>query len=103
VVDPDLAQKGDELEGGFDVERILGQGSTGKALLATRDGEEFVLKVARGEEDNARLREEGEVLRKVRSEFVVGLHEVRSMHGRTVLVLDKAGDETLAAYLRQEG
>ena len=68
-----------------------------------RDGEEFVFKVARGEEDNARLREEGEVLRKVRSEFIVGLHEVRETHGRTVLVLDKAGDETLAAYLRQEG
>jgi serine/threonine protein kinase len=103
VVDPDLAQKGDELEGGFVVERILGQGSTGKALLVLRGGEELALKVARSEEDNVRLREEGEVLRKLRSEFVVGLHQVREMHGRTVLVLDKAGEETLAAYLRQEG
>jgi serine/threonine protein kinase len=103
AADPDLAQKGDELEGGFVVERILGQGSTGKALLVTRGNEEFVLKVARTEEDNARLREEAEVLRKLRSEFIVGLHEVREMHGRTVLVLDKAGDETLASYLRQEG
>src|SRR3954453_22118101 len=103
AVDPDQAQKGDELEGGFVVERILGQGSTGKALLVRRDGEEFVLKVARAEEDNARLREEGEVLRKLRSEFIVGLHDVAEMHGRAVLVLDKAGDETLAAYLRQEG
>jgi serine/threonine protein kinase len=92
-----------ELEGGFVVERILGHGATGKALLVLRGGEELALKVARSEVANVQLREEGEVLRKLRSEFIVGLHEVREMHGRTVLVLDKAGDETLAAYLRQEG
>jgi serine/threonine protein kinase len=103
AADPDAAQKGDELEGGFVVERVLGQGSTGKALLVRRDGKEFVLKVARAEEDNARLRGEGEVLDKLRSDFIVGIHEIRETHGRTVLVLDKAGDETLAAYLRQEG
>src|SRR5207302_5581904 len=37
-----------------------------------------------------------------RSEFVVGLRDVREMHGRTVLVLDKSGDETLADRLRKE-
>ena len=79
------------------------RGSTGVALLVRRGDEEFVLKVAREPEDNARLREEAEAIRKVRSEFIVGLHEVREIRGRTVLVLDKSGDETLAERLRKEG
>ena len=44
-----------------------------------------------------------EALRNLRSEFIVGLHEVREIRGRTVLVLDKSGDETLAERLRKEG
>ena len=102
-VDPVNAKRGDRLEHGFVVERILGRGSTAVALLAQKDGEEYVLKVARDQDHNARLREEGEVLKKLRSEFIVGLHDVLDMHGRVVLVLDKAGDETLATRLRQEG
>ena len=103
-VDPVNAKRGDRLEHGFVVERILGRGSTAVALLAQKDGEEYVLKVARDQDHNARLREEGEVLKKLRSEFIVGLHDVLDMHGRVVLVLDKAGDETLAqTWLRQEG
>jgi serine/threonine protein kinase len=73
------------------------------ALLAERDGEQVVLKVARNADDNGRLREEGEVLDGLRSEYIVGLREVTEMAGRVVLVLDKAGDETLADRLRQEG
>jgi len=103
TADPDLAQKGDQLDEGYEVVRVLGQGSTGKALLVTRDGAEVVLKVARGPDDNARLRDEAEVLAKVRSAYVVGLRGVTEMHGRTVLVLDKAGDQTLAAHLREDG
>ncbi len=103
TTDPDLAQKGDQLDEGFEVVRLLGQGSTGKALLVTRDGAEYVLKVARGPDDNPRLRDEGEVLTKVRSAYVVALHSTTEMHGRTVLVLDKAGEQTLAAHLREFG
>ncbi|MFO0851831.1 MAG: DNA-directed RNA polymerase subunit alpha C-terminal domain-containing protein [Gemmataceae bacterium] len=43
------------------------------------------------------------MLAKVRSAYVVGLHAVTEMHGRAVLVLDKAGDQTLAAHLREFG
>ncbi|MFO0954692.1 MAG: BREX system serine/threonine kinase PglW [Isosphaeraceae bacterium] len=103
VADPAAARPGDRIEGGFEVVRFLGQGATGVALLARRGDEEVVLKVARTPDDDARLREEAEALRKVRSEFVVGLHEERPVRGRTVLVLDKAGDETLAERLRKEG
>jgi serine/threonine protein kinase len=103
VVDPLQAKRGDRLENGFVVERELGQGATAKALLVTKDDKEFVLKVALSEEDNARLHEEAEALRSIQSEFVVAIHSELKMSGRTVLVLQKAGDRTLAAQLRAEG
>ena len=62
-----------------------------------------MLKVAREAEDNARLRDEAEAIRNLRSEFIVGLHEVREIRGRTVLVLDNSGEQTLAERLRKEG
>src|SRR5205085_9649224 len=73
------------------------------ALLGGGGDEELVLEVARDVGDNERLRQEAEVLKKVRSEFIVGLHDIVEMGGRAVLVLDKAGDETLAERLRNEG
>jgi serine/threonine protein kinase len=103
ATDPSEARPGDRIEGGFEVVRFLGQGATGVALLARRGDEEVVLKVSRTPDDDARLREEAEALRKVRSEFVVGLREAREVRGRTLLVLDKSGDETLAERLRKEG
>ncbi len=103
AVDPASARKGDKLGADFVVERFLGQGATGIALLVHRGDEEAVLKVARTPDDDDRLLEEAEALKKVRSEFIVGLREVRTIGGRTVLVLDKSGDETLADRLRKEG
>ncbi len=73
------------------------------ALLVKRGEDEFVLKVAREAEDNARLRDEAEALRKLRSEFIVGLHEVREIRGRTVLVLDKAGERDAGRAAPQGG
>ena len=103
VSDPLQAKRGDRLEGGYVVEKELGQGATAKALLATKEDEQFVLKVALGEDDNARLHDEAEALRSIHSEFIVAIHEELEMAGRTVLVLQKAGDETLAGLLRKEG
>ena len=73
------------------------------ALLVTKGEKEFVLKVALNEDDNARLHEEAEALRSIHSEFIVAIDDELKMGGRTVLVLQKAGDETLAARLRKEG
>ena len=103
TADPAAARQGDRIEGGFTVDRFLGQGATGVALLARRGDDEVVLKVARTPDDDDRLRQEAEALGKVRSEFIVGLREVREIRGRAVLVLDKSGDETLAERLRKEG
>ena len=103
VADPLQAKRGDQLEGGYVVEKELGQGATAKALLVAKEGEQFVLKVALGEDDNARLHDEAEALGSIHSEFIVAIHEQLEMAGRTVLVLQKAGDETLAGFLRKEG
>jgi serine/threonine protein kinase len=103
TVDPALARPGDRIEGGYEVKQFLGQGATGVALLVRKGDEERVLKVAREPEDNARLLDEAEALRKLRSEFIVGLHDALEIHGRRVLVLDKSGDETLSDRLRKEG
>lgn len=103
VTEPLLAKRGDRLEGGYLVEKELGQGATAKALLVTRDDQQFVLKVALSEDDNVRLHDEAEALRSIHSEFIVAIHDEIELAGHTVLVLQKAGDETLAGLLRKEG
>lgn len=103
VEDPLQAKRGDQLPGGWVVQRDLGQGATARALLVERDGKELVLKVALGESDNARLHEEAAALRTIRSEFIVALEDELTLGGRTTLVLQKAGDQTLASLLAKEG
>ncbi len=103
VADPLHAKRGDRLEHGFVVDRVLGQGATATALLVTKGDKQIVLKVALTEDDNARLHEEAEALRSLHSEFIVAIEDELVINGRTVLVLQKAGDKTLAAQLRSEG
>src|SRR5262245_8158412 len=103
VADPRHAKRGDRLEHGFVVDRVLGRGATATALLVTKNDKQVVLKVALTEDDNARLHEEAEALRSLHSEFIVAIEDELVMNGRTVLVLQKAGDKTLAAQLRSEG
>lgn len=103
VNDPLQAKQGDQLPHGFVVKRELGQGATAKALLVTKDDKEFVLKVSLNDDNNARLHEEADALRTIHSEFIVAIDQELKMSGRTVLVLQKAGDNTLAAMLAKEG
>ncbi len=103
VADPLHAKKGDRLESGFVVDRVLGRGATAVALLVKKDDKQFVLKVALTEDDNARLHEEAEALRSLHSEFIVAIEQELKIKGRTVLVLQKAGEQTLADVLRKEG
>lgn len=103
VNDPLQAKQGDQLPQGFVVKRELGQGATAKALLVTKDDKEFVLKVALTDDDNARLHEEADALRTIHSEFIVAIEQETKMSGRTLLVLQKAGDKTLSALLAKEG
>jgi serine/threonine protein kinase len=103
VVDPLQAKRGDRLQHGFVVQRVLGQGATAIALLVTKDEMEFVLKVALSEAENSRLHDEAEALRSIHSEFIVAIEDELVINGRTALLLQKAGEKTLAAQLRSEG
>lgn len=102
-VHPMDAEQGAELEGGFLVRRRLGSGSTALALEVERDGRVGVLKVARDTELNDRLRQEGEVLRRLRHQHVVELLDVVEASGHVALFLELAGEQTLAQRIRQEG
>ncbi|MBA4158987.1 MAG: BREX system serine/threonine kinase PglW, partial [Gemmatimonadetes bacterium] len=108
-VHPIDAGAGDELEGGFRVHKRLGKGGTAVALLAERDGREGVLKVALEPRLNERLRQEAEVLRRVRHQNVVQLFGEVELSGHAALFMATAGTEnragtyTLAQRLREEG
>ena len=106
------ACKGNRLLHGLVVERVLGKGSTSRALLVSRQEPQktgdigtryYVLKVALTPEDGERLRHEAEVLRELRSEYIVGFVDVLVFEDTVALLLETAGDQTLAEFLRQEG
>lgn len=102
--DPLEAGPGAVLAGRFRLERRLGAGSTAVGLLVTdlsvADGELRVLKVARDDAAGQRLVDEAEVLRGLRHPRVVRLVEgPLELGGRRVLLLEFAGEQTLAEVL----
>lgn len=107
TLDPLQAGKGDVLDGRFTVERRLGAGATAVALLVnepTLDGpaRKLVLKVARDEQHRERLEAEAQVLKDLRHPLVAALVQgPLVVGGRTALLLESAGERTLADELRQ--
>lgn len=107
-VDPLDKQPGEVIDHRFEVLDRLGTGSTARALLVrdtTRsDGRPVVLKIALDEDKAGRLRDEAEVLGEVRERRIVALLEPPlTVGGRTALLLEDAGRESLADLLRREG
>lgn len=78
-----------------------GPGATTRALLVTKGDERLILKVALTEDDDQRLVDEGEALQ-IQSEFVIQIYIIE-IAGKTILVLQKAGEESLAKHLRKYG
>src|SRR5262249_25459090 len=103
-VDPADAKKDDRL-GQLIVQRRLGRGATALALLVRdTDGQRRVLKVANDPERNQRVRDEAEVLAKLRHPSIVAVHgEPLEFSGRAGIVLTYASGGTLAQVLRKEG
>lgn len=100
--DPLEAGKGDIVGGAWTVSRRLGSGSTAIVLLAERDGRPEVLKVARDDDHARRLRDEYEVLARLRDRTIVDTYGLEQIAGRTVLRLE-AASTTLADELRTTG
>ena len=102
TVDPSIAKRDDELEGGFVVVRKLGRGGTADALLVHRNGEddELVLKVAVDEVHGDQLQAEAAVLRRLHHQNIVRIIDTLTVSGRAAILMEKAGDRTLAERLR---
>ncbi|GAA4873532.1 BREX system serine/threonine kinase PglW [Serinicoccus chungangensis] len=106
-VDPLEARPGDLLgEGRFELRRRLGRGSTAVGLLVddahSTGATQRVLKVALDDSAAARLRDEAEVLARLDHPRLVRLVEgPLTVGGRTALLLESAGDQTLSEVLRE--
>lgn len=112
-IDPLSAVKGQIVYEGWRVARVLGAGATAKALLVERtepegspragEVEQRVLKVALDQEKAASLLDEAATLREVGGGSIVRLlEEPLELAGRTVLVLEFAGERSLARWLKDE-
>ncbi|GAB3810463.1 BREX system serine/threonine kinase PglW [Micromonospora zhanjiangensis] len=104
--DPLEARPGDRV-GEWTIRKRLGTGSTCRAFLAhnERTGRAEVLKVGLSDEKGARLAHEARVLGPLTDSRVIRLArpEPLQIAGRTVIVLDHAGELTLARKLREDG
>jgi len=110
VEDPTRAQQGDLLAGGYRVVRRLGQGACSVVFLVEREGRDYVLKVAGEPDHNGRLKDEAEVMGKLRHSHViefVGTVELGDHFGFLMWPAfaekDKRLIETLGQRLRKEG
>lgn len=110
VVEPDeeldpLDAKNGDILGDLMVDGVLGQGASSRVLHVLResDNREFALKVALNPDQHERLEAEAETLRRLRHPRVVQLHDVRTIAGRTCLLMSLAGSATLKRYLDEEG
>ncbi len=110
VDDPNRATIGDLLPGSLKVLRRLGQGACSVAFLVERDGKEFVLKAANSPEHNARLKDEADVIGKLRHPHIVEFCESVEIGDRASFLMrpvfaekEKQTIETLGHRLRKEG
>jgi serine/threonine protein kinase len=107
AVDPLAAGKGDEIEG-WTVERVLGKGSTSRALLVKRGEQQRVFKVALNDAAAVRLTREAAQLGQLADSHVARLVEPPFQAGppdarRTLIAVEYVGDHTLADEIRQHG
>ncbi|MBK5968538.1 MULTISPECIES: BREX system serine/threonine kinase PglW [Thiorhodovibrio] len=101
--DPAAARPGDTFEGGIRVLKRLGRGASSVAFVVDHQGQQRVLKLAATPEHNARLRQEGEILGKLRHQAIIACHATQDFLGHTGLLLDQAAEGTLAERLRALG
>lgn len=110
VEDPSRAKKDDILPENFRVVRRLGQGGCSVVLLVEKEGREFVLKAASDAEHNTRLREEAEILKKLRHNHIVEQCGTLEIGDRFAFLMrpvfankEERRIETLRDRLRHEG
>jgi serine/threonine protein kinase len=103
VANPADAKQGERLHGNFLVKHRFGSGSAAIVFLVEKDSRELVLKLSNKGENNARILEEFESLKKLRHPNVVQAYDkvmVGTLQGFT---MQRAGELTLAQRLSKEG
>ena len=103
AADPATAGAGDMLDGGLVFLRRLGAGGTAMAVLvhpADDETNELVLKTAKDPAHADRIRAEAEALRRLRHPNIVSLDRELTVAGRPALLMERAGDRTLAQWIR---
>ena len=105
--DPLTAGKGDEIAG-WTVERVLGKGSTSRALLVTKDGGQRVFKVALNDAAARRLEREAQQLGQLTDSHVARLLDPPfdagpPDHQRKIIGVEYLAGDTLADELRRHG
>ena len=102
AADPTTATKDDRLDGGLIFVRKLGRGSSSDAFVVHREdsAEELVLKVATDAAHADRIRAEAGVLRPLRHQNIVRFDDEVTISGRSAILMERAGDKTLAQWIR---
>ncbi len=100
---PIEAKAGDRLPGGLVVLERLGQGSTAVAFLVQHGESQSVLKLANQPDHNERLKTEFETLQRLDHPGIVKAQELVHLNGLSGILMERAGEETLARRLRKEG
>jgi len=106
LADPSNAMPNERLDGGLTVVRRLGRGGSADALLVHRDDEEdpCVIKVALDAAHADRVRAEAEVLRRLHQhQNIVRFIGEATVAGRPAILMEYAGDKTLAEWTRGAG
>lgn len=106
-IDPLEAARGTVLPGGIEVLSVLGSGATARVLKVRLGDDELALKVPLSDAHDERVRREGEVLARLHRQSgidrVAHWIETRTIAGRSCLLIQFAGDRTLADEIRLEG
>ena len=110
VEDPALAKAGELIPGGYKVVRRIGQGACSIVLLVEREGRDYVLKVANDPQHNNRLKDEANVLQKLRHPHIIEFVDAVEVGDRFGFLMwpvfadrDKKLIETLGQRRRKEG
>src|SRR5690606_27755436 len=102
------ADTGDILVERFEVKRVLGHGASARVLQVAADDADgrtrlYALKASRGPDHDDRIRQEGELLQRLRHARIVECHEILTISGRTCLLLSLAGERSLQQAIAEQG
>ncbi len=91
------------VESAFNPQALSVAKASGMWQFVPSTGKDYALKVPHDPGCGDRLLAEAAVLRQLRHEHIVAVHEVITIAARPCLLLDHAGERTLADLLRAEG